>query len=150
MVVPVPQPHPVRLSHPRYRLPRLTRPGRAHPFCCRRVLHVYVRAGGHPTGSVHAYPSCIRPDHPPQLGRLHTHSDPHHMRFVVVSVVSLLWNTYLSAGNARQAKLEQEEKEHEKGLDSRIDIKLSARNVSIPSITCCTFNDRKGFCLHSK
>ncbi|KAK0460093.1 uncharacterized protein EV420DRAFT_1534994 [Desarmillaria tabescens] len=39
---------------------------------------------------------------------------PHHMRFVVVSVVSLFWNTYLSAVNARQAKLEQEEKEHEK------------------------------------
>ncbi|KAK0438552.1 hypothetical protein EV421DRAFT_950656 [Armillaria borealis] len=36
---------------------------------------------------------------------------PHHMRFVVVSVVSLFWS---GAVNARQAKLEQEEKEHEK------------------------------------
>jgi protein Mpv17 len=27
---------------------------------------------------------------------------PHHLRFLVVSVVSLFWNTYLSAVNARQ------------------------------------------------
>ncbi|GLB38070.1 putative peroxisomal membrane protein PXMP2 4 family protein [Lyophyllum shimeji] len=31
---------------------------------------------------------------------------PHHLRFVVVSVVSLFWNTYLSAVNAQQQKLE--------------------------------------------
>ncbi|KAF9469472.1 hypothetical protein BDZ94DRAFT_1206021 [Collybia nuda] len=31
---------------------------------------------------------------------------PHHLRFVVVSVVSLFWNTYLSAVNARQQALE--------------------------------------------
>ncbi|KAG5719401.1 Protein SYM1 [Termitomyces sp. T112] len=31
---------------------------------------------------------------------------PHHLRFVFVSVVSLFWNTYLSAVNARQDKLE--------------------------------------------
>ncbi|KAG6807601.1 hypothetical protein H0H92_006959 [Tricholoma furcatifolium] len=31
---------------------------------------------------------------------------PHHLRFVVVSVVSLFWNTYLSAVNARQQRLE--------------------------------------------
>lgn len=32
---------------------------------------------------------------------------PHHLRFVVVSVVSLFWNTYLSAVNARsQPQLE--------------------------------------------
>ncbi|KAF8647545.1 hypothetical protein AX16_006634 [Volvariella volvacea WC 439] len=30
---------------------------------------------------------------------------PHHLRFVTVSVVSLFWNTYLSAVNARQSKL---------------------------------------------
>ncbi|KAF9073924.1 hypothetical protein BDP27DRAFT_1214925 [Rhodocollybia butyracea] len=29
---------------------------------------------------------------------------PHHLRFVVVSVVSLFWNTYLSLANARQNK----------------------------------------------
>ncbi|KAG6907927.1 hypothetical protein DXG01_006857 [Tephrocybe rancida] len=31
---------------------------------------------------------------------------PRHLRFVVVSVVSLFWNTYLSAVNAKQQKLE--------------------------------------------
>ncbi|EGN92058.1 hypothetical protein SERLA73DRAFT_191631 [Serpula lacrymans var. lacrymans S7.3] len=30
---------------------------------------------------------------------------PHHLRFVVVSVVSLFWNTYLSAVNAQQQKI---------------------------------------------
>lgn len=29
---------------------------------------------------------------------------PHHLRFVVVSVVSLFWNTYLSAVNARSQR----------------------------------------------
>ncbi|KAF8879119.1 hypothetical protein BD779DRAFT_1612935 [Infundibulicybe gibba] len=29
---------------------------------------------------------------------------PHHLRLVVVSVVSLFWNTYLSAANAQQQK----------------------------------------------
>ncbi|KAF7971193.1 hypothetical protein HWV62_21874 [Athelia sp. TMB] len=31
---------------------------------------------------------------------------PHHLRFVVVSVVSLFWNTYLSAVNAQQTAVE--------------------------------------------
>ncbi|KAF5391813.1 hypothetical protein D9757_001698 [Collybiopsis confluens] len=31
---------------------------------------------------------------------------PHHLRFVVVSVVSLFWNTYLSVANARQNNVE--------------------------------------------
>ena len=38
---------------------------------------------------------------------------PHHLRFVVVSVVSLFWNTYLSATNARQQKLSLEKKSEE-------------------------------------
>ncbi|KAG6816258.1 hypothetical protein H0H87_007423, partial [Tephrocybe sp. NHM501043] len=33
---------------------------------------------------------------------------PHHLRFVVVSVVSLFWNTYLSAVNAQQQRTEAE------------------------------------------
>ncbi|KAK7037668.1 Protein required for ethanol metabolism [Paramarasmius palmivorus] len=32
---------------------------------------------------------------------------PHHLRFVVVSVVSLFWNTYLSVANARQQALQE-------------------------------------------
>ncbi|KAF9261715.1 hypothetical protein L218DRAFT_961199 [Marasmius fiardii PR-910] len=32
---------------------------------------------------------------------------PHHLRFVVVSVVSLFWNTYLSITNARQKALQE-------------------------------------------
>ncbi|KAJ8081848.1 Protein required for ethanol metabolism [Marasmius tenuissimus] len=32
---------------------------------------------------------------------------PHHLRFVVVSVVSLFWNTYLSIANARQKTLQE-------------------------------------------
>ncbi|KZP03807.1 hypothetical protein FIBSPDRAFT_844620 [Athelia psychrophila] len=32
---------------------------------------------------------------------------PHHLRFVVVSVVSLFWNTYLSAVNAQQTAEEE-------------------------------------------
>jgi len=37
---------------------------------------------------------------------------PHHLRFLVVSVVSLFWNTYLSAVNARQEIAPVTEKEH--------------------------------------
>jgi protein Mpv17 len=33
---------------------------------------------------------------------------PNHLRFVVVSVVSLFWNTYLSVANARQQRLQAE------------------------------------------
>ncbi|KAG6825856.1 hypothetical protein H0H93_000221, partial [Arthromyces matolae] len=33
---------------------------------------------------------------------------PHHLRFVFVGFVSLFWNTYLSAINAQQQKIEDE------------------------------------------
>ncbi|PFH45410.1 hypothetical protein AMATHDRAFT_71729 [Amanita thiersii Skay4041] len=41
---------------------------------------------------------------------------PHHMRVVVVSVVGLFWNTYLSVENARQRRYQEElaDKETEK------------------------------------
>lgn len=40
---------------------------------------------------------------------------PHHLRFVVVSVVSLFWNTYLSAVNAQsQCQLEHDRNEKSK------------------------------------
>ncbi|TFK99320.1 hypothetical protein BDV98DRAFT_650808 [Pterulicium gracile] len=39
---------------------------------------------------------------------------PPHLRFVVVSVVSLFWNTYLSVANAEQKKLQDAEEEKAK------------------------------------
>jgi len=43
---------------------------------------------------------------------------PPHLRFVFVSVVSLFWNTYLSAVNAREQQLENVERAAEKPIEA--------------------------------
>ncbi|THU91587.1 hypothetical protein K435DRAFT_780632 [Dendrothele bispora CBS 962.96] len=62
---------------------------------------------------------------------------PHHLRFVVVSVVSLFWNTYLSIANAR-TKQEQE------SLEAAAESELSEVKKEIKEIKDAVIGEIKG------